>query len=234
MPINIQIIYQDEALLVINKPSGILSLPDGYNHDAPHIRSILEPEYGRLYIVHRLDKETSGVMILCKTLESHNLINSQFENRQVHKEYHTIIYCPRKGFSPLTVDTPLRVNGDRRHRTIVSQVNGKSASTVFRPLEQFSQVTLISARPLTGYTHQIRAHLYSQGYQILGDKLYNLHDNNCISVETALDVQRLLLHAYRIEFTHPVTQKMLILTAEYPSDFSITLEKIKQTEPTPK
>ncbi len=207
------ILYSDDNFIIINKPSGLLSLPDRYDTAIPHIQSLLEPELGKLWIVHRLDKETSGIMILARNAETHESLNTQFQNRQVQKIYHAIVYgipdWPIKN-----IELPLSVNGDRAHRTIVDSKHGKPSQTQFKVLDKFKDTTLMEASPKTGYTHQIRSHLASCGLPILMDDLYGNTTINKI-----FPIKRLFLHAYSITFTHPKNYQTMNFTAEYPKEF---------------
>lgn len=228
----IPIIYADEDILVIEKPSGVLSLPDGYDKNIPHLKSILEPEFGTLYMVHRLDKETSGVMILCRNKYSHHLLNSQFESREIHKEYRSLVFTPTPFPNSITYDFPLRINADRHHRTRVSLSQGKPAKTDFQLVEEYSScLCLISCIPHSGYTHQIRAHLFAAGYQILGDTLYSLHDPNYERCTENLFVDRIFLHSCKIQFTHPSSHETISFTSDYPPDFQCLIQKLKNSEP---
>mgnify|MGYP000945227061 CR=1 FL=1 len=212
-----QIIFEDKAILVINKPSGVLSIADGYDKTAPYLRSILEPEYGRLWIVHRLDKETSGVMILAKSASSHRVLNQQFSEHLIEKQYAALAFghCPDRFQNA----SSLRINGDRRHRTVVDLQKGKAALTEFALVEYFdSGFSLISAFPKTGFSHQIRAHLLHLGYPILGDHLYCTPDSECLS--NNFKIGRVALHAYSVTFLHPETQKKTTFSADIPPDFS--------------
>jgi RluA family pseudouridine synthase len=213
------IIWEDENILVINKPAGLLSIRDGYDGDLPHLRSVLETHYQKLYIVHRLDRDTSGVMVLAKNAKSHKDLNTQFEKRLVKKSYHCLIEK-----SPLwdliVCDTPLRVNADRNHRTLPDPTKGHKASTEFRVIQRMRMGCLIEACPESGYTHQIRTHLSSLSFPIIADKLYGY------ASAANPYIERLALHAYRISFLVPSTDQYLEFSAPYPDDFSAALQAL--------
>lgn len=219
--IEIQVIYQDDAILVINKPSGLLSIPDGYDLTLPHVAGCLSTEFGKVWIVHRLDRETSGVMLLARTKASHRELNLQFEHRQVIKVYLAFI-TGQPEWNNRTADAPLMVNGDRKHRTIVAPLTGKASQTDFQVLQRFSWGCLIQAKPHTGYTHQIRAHLAFLGYPILGDELYRGSGSNQKSKGDSRNpppaIHRLALHAFSIEFSHPTLQEPKRFTAPLPEN----------------
>ncbi len=165
------LIYDDDDLVIVNKPAGLLTIRDGYSASLPYLLRSLEVHYGRLWVVHRLDKETSGIVVFARNSQSHRILNQQFENRQVKKIYHALVNGSPK-WNEKTAALPLRVNGDRRHRTIVDPTRGKPARTELWVLKRWKEVSLIGAIPLTGYTHQIRAHLSAEGFPILADSLY--------------------------------------------------------------
>lgn len=220
----IELIYQDSSILVINKAAGVISIADGYSKNIPHLRTILEPEFGRLWVVHRLDKETSGVMILARTAEAHRDICQQFSTHTVKKEYSALVY----GSFPknLVVNFPLLVNGDRRHRTIVNEVRGKPARTEFLLQKSFpTNSALISAVPHTGYSHQIRAHLLNASFPILGDPLYANQESK--SYSTLHGIHRVALHASQITFLHPESHEQVNFKSDFPDDF---LEMISNCE----
>ncbi len=212
------ILYTDEHLLVINKPSRLLSLPDGYDPDKPYLQSILEPEYGRLWMIHRLDRLASGVLVLARSADAHRDLNGQFARRQVTKIYHALVNGQPE-WETNTVTLPLRANVGRRNRTAVDHRRGKSASTRLRVLKIFEQHTLVEARPSTGRRHQIRAHLYARGHTILSDPLYGAGEMSPL-------IDRLALHAHALQFTHPETEERVSFEAPYPADFSAALRKL--------
>jgi len=218
-----EILYQDEDILAINKPAGLLSIPDGYDLSLPHVAGVLAAEFGKVWIVHRLDRETSGLLLLARSLAAHRDLNIQFEHRQVAKSYHALI-LGQPAWDEIQTRAPLWVNADRKHRTLVSAVNGKPAQTGFRVMQRYAHVCLIEACPHSGYTHQIRAHLAALGFPILHDRLYvNVPgapacQSTGFSIPAGL-IERVALHARSIACLHPLQHTPLNLEAPYPPDF---------------
>jgi RluA family pseudouridine synthase len=239
------VLWSDEALLAINKPAGLPTLPDGYDLSAPYVRNLLEPEYGRLWIVHRLDKDTSGVLVLARSAQAHRSLNMQFDAHQAHKVYHALV-VGSPAWEETSVEMPLRPDGDRRHRTVVDPERGKPALTELRLLERFGDHSLVEASPRTGRTHQIRAHLAALGFPLAGDMLYG--ENRGIfptelepgyqrggaggraegkAGERAL-IQRPALHAWSLEVRHPLRDEPLRFEAPYPEDFAAALRQLRK------
>jgi 23S rRNA-/tRNA-specific pseudouridylate synthase len=165
--------------------------------------------------VHRLDKETSGVLIFARNKETHRALNIQFEERKIQKKYWLISHNIPE-WEHFCAQMPLLMNGDRRHRTIVSHIDKPSRTDFFQHKNDHQKnLSVLQAIPHTGYTHQIRAHISFLGFPILGDSLYNkglsksqLQLNNLVG--------RMMLHATSIEFTHPDTHQQLLINAEIP------------------
>ena len=233
----VSLIWSDDWILVVDKPAGLLSLPDGYRRTEPHLRSILEPRFGRLWIVHRLDRDTSGIMVLARSVQAHHRLNDQFASRAVRKTYHALAWDSPE-WDELWVDQPLRKDGDREHRTVIDPVRGKPARTFLRVAQRFRRGCLIEALPHSGYTHQIRAHLAWAGFPILADPLYRSPSPSSAEgsagglrarstpAELALPISRTALHALRIRFDHPLTGKEMTFEAPYPEDFQGALHSL--------
>ena len=214
----VSIIWADFHLVVVNKSAGLPTLPDGYVKDAPNLVEILNRVYDRVWVVHRLDRDTSGVIVFARSAEIHRALNTQFDTRRVSKIYHAIVRGTPE-WDAIVVDQSLRPDGDRKHRTVIDSVRGKSAVTHLRVIERFDQHALIEAAPETGRTHQIRVHLAFQGYPIVADALYG--DGQGVAGLT-----RLGLHARSLSFEHPVTHKVVRFDASYPEDFVSALNNL--------
>jgi len=217
------ILYSDEDLLVVNKPAGLLSIPDGYHPELPHLAQALAPFMGKLWIVHRLDKETSGVMLLARSAEAHRVLNRIFRERALRKLYHCLA-APTPEWHSKDLDLPLRVNADRAHRTRVDLERGKPARTLVNVLRHGESFSLLESMLFSGYTHQIRAHLYYAGLGILGDTLYRPKGVDVF--DARLQAARLMLHAYEISFAHPGKGTELNFQAPYPLDFEQKLASL--------
>ena len=231
------VLWSDESMLVVNKPSGLLTLPDGYDPQAAHLRAVYEPIFGRLWMVHRIDRDTSGVILMARSSAVHRSLNTMFAERRVIKIYHALV----SGETPWTekvIRHPLLPDGDRKHRTIVDLRRGVPAHTELRVLERFSSYSLVEAHLHTGRRHQIRAHLASEGYPIVSDHLYGNGRGIYLSelkpryqptgtVEKPL-LGRLGLHAWSVKLEHPATQKPLYFEAPYPKDLSAALKQCRK------
>ncbi len=210
-------------------------MPDGYDPTLPYIKSLLEQQYGRLWVVHRLDKATSGVLVLARSANAHRSLNAQFEGHTVVKVYHALV-IGSLAWQETTVDLALRSNGDRQHRTVVDLVHGKSAITHLKVLERFGAYSLLDATPQTGRTHQIRAHLSALGLAIVGDSLYKLRpaDLSAESQEQHIHFEAGMgLHARQLTLTHPVTGQRLTFTAPYPAAWETALKHLRSVAGNP-
>ncbi len=218
-----EILYEDQDLLLINKPCGLLSVPDGYDHLLPHLKSVLEPDYGEIWIVHRLDKETSGVMVVARNANSHRELNKQFRLRKIEKKYHGLV-TPLPPWQEMDIQLPLLANADRKHRTRVNTKTGKDAHSNCRIKKRFKLGALLEIQIHTGISHQIRAHLRAYNLALLGDNLYHTG-----LPPQPFSVSRTMLHARHLGFTHPTTGEWITTSAAYPEDFRAAYTKLRFT-----
>lgn len=213
-------IYQDEHILVVNKPAGVAVLVEGWEPEAPFMVKMLEENHGKIWVVHRLDKTTSGVIVFARTAEAHRSLNIQFEKHQVQKTYHAIVNGSPPWDDKVT-RFPLRVNVGHKHRTMVDDRHGQRSETRFRVLSRAAKFSLLEALPMTGRTHQIRVHAYALGLPLLGDTLYSAPETHWIA--------RPALHAHALTLTHPATNEQVTFTAPYAPDFARALSSLKLT-----
>jgi len=229
------VLWSDEHLLVVNKPAGLPTLPDGWA-PGPHVRSVLEPVYGRLWIVHRLDRFTSGLLVLARTAQAHRSLNLQFDEHRVEKVYHALVVGV-PAWESLIVELPLRADGDRKHRTVVDPQAGKPSVTELRVLRRLEGYALVEAIPRTGRTHQIRAHLAAVGHPVAADRLYG--GGEAVFATAAASpfpeekpgrplLDRPGLHARFLAIRHPVTGERLAFEAPYPADLAETLDDLRR------
>ena len=210
-----KILYQDQYLITVNKPAELPVLPDGWVRDSEYLVKILEEQYGKIYIVHRLDKITSGVMVFARDAGTHRALNLQFENHEAQKTYHAIVEGNPK-WDEKVAKHPLRANVGHKHRTMVDDKNGKPSETRFRVIKRFPESALLEAKPMTGRTHQIRVHAYALGHPLVEDVLYGARDQYGFS--------RPMLHAQTLSFIHPATNERVKFSAPHPVDFEEALK----------
>ena len=238
------LLYADDDMIAVNKAAGLLVAADRWDIEAPRLDLLIQKELPqiaplcqKLYAVHRIDKDTSGILLYALNAEAHRALNTAFQDREIKKTYRLLIHG-RVQEEQFTVDLPLRADGDALHRTIVDKRRGKEAITHFTVLETFRQFSLLEARPVTGRTHQIRAHLAAAGYPIVCDSLYGSGKPVLLSelkqkwhgdvyTEQPL-IRRLALHAYQLEGLHPRTSEPFSFTAEYAKDFKSTVHQLQK------
>jgi RluA family pseudouridine synthase len=222
----VDILHIDSAIIVLNKPAGLPVLPDGWEKDAPYLFKMLEEQYGNpssdsgqgVWIVHRLDKVTSGVMVFARTAEAHRDLSMQFEKHEAAKIYHAVaVGVP--AWDEKIAKHPLRVNVGHRHRTAVDLRYGKPSESRFKILERYAAHALMQVQIITGHTHQIRAHAYALGHPLLGDMLYSAPETDLI--------MRPALHAYTLTIRNPETGQLSTFTAPHAPDFSMALKRLR-------
>ena len=212
------VLYSDVSILIVNKPAGLATIPGGWEKDSTSLVRLLETDYARIWVVHRLDKGTSGLVVFARSAAAHRALNMQFERHEAHKIYHAIV-VGEPAWNEHTARHPLRINVGHAHRTIVDHGKGKPSETTFHVLERFHDYALLAAIPTTGRTHQVRVHAYALGLPLLADSLYSAPQTELIA--------RPALHARELAFTHPMTGQGMTFSAPYPEDFSRALDKIR-------
>lgn len=212
-----KILYEEQGFLIVDKPPGLSVLPDGWEKDSEYLVKMLEGQFGKILIVHRLDKITSGVMVFARDAETHRALNLQFENHQAQKTYHAIIEGNPQ-WEEKVAKHPLRANVGHRHRTMVDDKNGKPSETRFRVIKRYQEAALVEAKPVTGRTHQIRVHAYALGHPLVEDFLYGAKDRYGIA--------RPMLHARSLSFIHPDRKEGVKFSAPHPADFEEAIEII--------
>jgi len=213
------IIFENEDLIVLNKPEGLLSIPDGYDKQIPNLRDILHRKFGQIWVVHRLDKDTSGVIIFAKNAMIHKKMNDAFNNRNVRKKYYALIHGV-PFWNEKVISYPLLLDGDRRHRTTINMEKGKPAETNVLITHKDEYYSGASIWPKTGFTHQIRSHLSQIGHPIIGDTLYDKHrEKDSEGNIKCLDAEKgLFLHASELEFLSEFF-KLPLFVADLPVKF---------------
>jgi RluA family pseudouridine synthase len=212
-----RLLFSDAHILVINKPAGLPVLPDGWDKHAPYLLQLLEADFGRLFIVHRLDKITSGVMVFARTAAAHRALSLRFEKHETQKTYHALL----QGDPPWNEKNarfPLRANVGHKHRTVVDHKSGKPSETRFKVLQRYGAAALVEAQPMSGRTHQIRVHAWALGHPLVGDLLYGAASTDLIA--------RPALHAFSLAFSHPATDEWLLFKAAEPEDFVSALKRL--------
>ncbi|WP_168720262.1 RluA family pseudouridine synthase [Thermosulfurimonas marina] len=228
-PVPLEILYEDEDLAVIVKPPGVVVHPA-----VGHLRgTLVHGLLGRLSglsgvggslrpgIVHRLDKDTSGLMVVAKNDRAHLRLAAMFKGREVEKWYLALVHGvpePRSG----RITVPIGRHPVHRKKMLAGAPRGREAETFYRVREVFRKWALLEVRPVTGRTHQIRVHLSHLGHPIVGDVLYGGKRPG------GPPAARQMLHAWRLSFVHPVTGKRMVFEAPLPEDFENILEELRR------
>lgn len=226
--IPIEVVYEDSDIIVVNKPKGLVVHPANGNWDGTLVNAIMAICKDSLSgiggevrpgIVHRLDKDTSGLLIIAKNDKAHINMSNEIKNRKVKKVYIALV----RGIvaeNEATINMPIgRSNKDRKKMAVVK--NGKEAITHFKVIKRFDKYTLLEVKIDTGRTHQIRVHLSEIGHPVVGDEIYSNGKNE-------FGVHGQLLHAKSLDFKHPITGKDMHLEAELPEEFKNVLKKLEE------
>jgi 23S rRNA pseudouridine1911/1915/1917 synthase len=234
----LEILFEDDCLLVLNKPPSLVVHPAAGHETHTLVNALLHHCAGQLSgiggvarpgIVHRLDKDTSGCLVVAKTDEAHVALSAQFAGRQVTKLYHAIV-CGEVPRDSGEVQAAIARHPSHRKRMAVTEGKGRSAHTGYRVLQRLRGATLVEATLHTGRTHQIRVHFQHLGCPVAGDDTYGQRQNARLREATGYAAPRQLLHASRLGFIHPRTGAELGFEAPWPADFREALA-VLQTEP---
>ncbi|MGZ0018952.1 23S rRNA pseudouridine(1911/1915/1917) synthase RluD [Nitrosomonas sp. wSCUT-2] len=230
--IAIDIIYEDDALIVLDKPAGLVTHPGNGNwqgtllnallHHAPQLEHV--PRAG---IVHRLDKNTTGLLVVAKTLEAQTSLVRQLQQRTVKRDYLALVLGEIKQAGH--VDAPIGRHSTQRTKMTVT-ATGKPARTHYRVIEIYADCTLLQCSLETGRTHQIRVHMQAIGHALVGDPVYNGNPSHLEPAAAQLlsDFPRQALHAQRLTLVHPRTEQICQWEAPVPQDFSTLLQDLRQ------
>ncbi len=221
-----EIVHEDEALLVVSKPAGVVTQP-GKKHERDSLLNGLFASYGALLrnlgaardygLLHRLDRETSGLVLVALRNRAYDALRSQFENRQVRKTYWALVLgCPRPAQAVL--QDPIAEVVASRKKAVIRR-DGQQAVTAYRVLESTGEVSWVEARPKTGRLHQIRVHMAHRGHPLLGEDLY-------AAGFRMPRVPRLCLHACELSFVHPVSGHRLTIACPWPRDLAKVAERL--------
>lgn len=223
----LNIIYEDDDIIIIDKPKGLVVHPGDGHHDDTLVNALVYAKkelstingLERVGIVHRIDKDTSGLLLVCKNDYAHNFIAEQLKDHTMHREYYALVLGRIEEDSG-KIDAPIGRSKTNRMKMDIDIENGRSAITHFKVIKRYEKYTFIDCKLETGRTHQIRVHMDFIKHPIIGDLLYG--KNNCNIYNEGQ-----LLHAYKLTFVHPRTKKEVSFTSELPQYFKDILEKLK-------
>ncbi|MGB3801283.1 MAG: RluA family pseudouridine synthase [Lewinella sp.] len=233
----ISILFEDDHLVVVDKPADVLTVPDRHDPDQPNLKQTLTDRYGSIIPVHRLDKPTSGVLVFARTPDAHRGLSMQFEARKVEKVYLALVDgVPDPGEGE--IDEPIAPHPSKVGRMLVTNRGGKFARTDYKVMETFGNFSLVGVQIFTGRTHQIRVHLAYLGYPLIVDPFYGKRTEFFLSeikgkrynmakhAEERPLLSRVPLHASRLGFTHPATEEWMHYEVEMPKDMRAMVNQL--------
>jgi 23S rRNA pseudouridine1911/1915/1917 synthase len=234
--IPLDVLFEDKSLLVLNKPAGLVVHPAAGHEEHTLVNALLHHCGGQLSgiggvarpgIVHRLDKETSGCLVIAKNDETHVALSAQFAGREVKKIYNAIL-CGELARDSGEIRAAIARHPSHRKRMAVCDDNsGRAAHTSWRVLKRLNSTTFVEAQLHTGRTHQIRVHFQFLGHPLVGDKTYGAQQNKKLTELTGYEAPRVMLHACELSFVHPRTEKPMSFTAPLPKDFREALKILR-------
>jgi 23S rRNA pseudouridine1911/1915/1917 synthase len=234
--IALDILFEDECLLVVNKPAGLVVHPAAGHHHHTLVNALLHHCAGQLSgvggvarpgIVHRLDKDTSGCLIVAKHDEAHLALSAQFANRRVDKVYLAIL-CGELARDRGEIHAAIARHPSHRKCMAVDEEFGRDARTTYRVIERLRGATLAETRIHTGRTHQIRVHFQFLGFPLVGDATYGQRQNQRLADLTGYRAPRQMLHSYRLALTHPRSGRRISFEAPQPEDFLDAIASLRE------
>jgi len=233
MPLDI--LFEDKSLLVVNKPAGLVVHPAAGHEEHTLVNALLHHCAGQLSgiggvarpgIVHRLDKETSGCLVVAKNDETHLALSKQFAERQVKKIYNAIV-CGELARDSGEIRAAIARHSTHRKRMAVrDDDSGRAAHTSWRVLEKLNAAAFVEAQIHTGRTHQIRVHFEFLGHPVVGDETYGAKQNKKLAELTGYTAPRVMLHSRELSFIHPRTEKEMSFESPLPKDFREALKRL--------
>ncbi len=234
--IPLDVLFEDADLLVLNKPPGLVVHPAAGHATGTLVNALLHHCAGQLSgiggvarpgIVHRLDKDTSGCLVVAKNDAAHLALSAQFAARKVEKVYHAIV-CGKLAKNEGAINASIARHAVQRKKMAVVTRGGREALTTYRVLEPLAGAMLVEARIQTGRTHQIRVHFQHLGHPLVGDVTYGPRPNQRLADAVHCKASRQMLHARRLVFVHPRTTKSIAVEAPWPEDFEKTLQALRR------
>ncbi|MGB7767454.1 MAG: RluA family pseudouridine synthase [Verrucomicrobiia bacterium] len=235
-PIPLDVLFEDQSLLVLNKPAGLVVHPAAGHEEHTLVNALLHHCRGSLSgiggvarpgIVHRLDKETSGCLVIAKNDETHMALSAQFAGRKVKKIYHAIVCGGLARESGEIRAAIARHPSHRKRMAVRDDDSGRAARTSYRVVERLNSATFVEAQLHTGRTHQVRVHFQFIGHPLAGDETYGARQNKKLTELTGYAAPRVMLHARELSFVHPRTEKEMSFEAPLPEDFREALKFLR-------
>lgn len=238
------VVYEDDRVVIVNKPPDYLTIPDRFDPYKRNLLADLRARYGEIFVVHRLDRETSGVICFARDADAHRALNGQFERREADKFYLALTTgCP----SPRedVIDKPIGPDPRGGGRMRIDPREGKPSATAYETVECFRESALVRLQLFTGRTHQVRVHMASIGHPLAVDPLYGGAEGLYLSTikrkkfnlkqgtEERPILARVSLHAYQLAFDHPGTGERVVYGADPPKDFAAAVRQLQKWSAAP-